>query len=253
MPTSVPGIALWLDAADASTIVGTASLVNEWKDKSGNGLNATKNTDVAPTYSSTGFNGLPGVLFNFSTTRLHTPSISPTPVLSSNGTDTTIFAVVNWVGGVNGILLGLDSTPANFMVFVPWTFPTGGATNMFVDLGYYARFGDSVVLSHPSSTPLIFSITRSGLNGSIYVNGNIHASSTTLPLTATFGTTIQTLGIGSASPADTRVFNSYIGEILIYNRALTTSEREKVEGYLAWKWRRQNTLGTTHPYSKFGP
>jgi hypothetical protein len=253
MPTSVPGIALWLDAADASTIVGTASLVNEWKDKSGNGLNATKNTDVAPTYSSTGFNnGLPGVLFNGSTTKLHTPSISPRPVLSSNGTDTTIFAVMNWVGGVNANLLGLDTTTNMFCLFLPWTRPTGGGRNMFVDLGNdtLGRFGQDNELYYTDSTPLIFSITRSGANGSIFINGNIHASSTTLG--GTIGTTTQTLGIG-CSVANGGVFNSYIAEILIYNRALTTAERQQVEGYLAWKWRRQSTLGTTHPYSKFGP
>jgi len=251
-PTSVPGIALWLDAADASTIVGTAPLVNEWKDKSGNGLNATKNTDVAPTYSSTGFNnGLPGVLFNGSTTRLHTPSISPTPVLSSNGTDTTIFAVVNWVGGVNGIALGLETTGNTFAFYVPWTYPSTVNGNIFADLGTNARIGYDTVFA-PASAPYVFSVTRSGVNGSIYVNGNIHVSSTTLPLAGTIGTTTQTLGIGGLAAA-TAVFNSYIAEILIYNRALTTAERQQVEGYLAWKWRRQNTLGTTHPYSKFAP
>jgi hypothetical protein len=250
MPTSLAGIALWLDAADASTIVGTASLVNEWKDKSGNGLNATKNTDVAPTYSSTGFNnGLPGVLFNGSTTRLHTPSISPTPVLSSNGTDTTIFAVVNWVGGVNAIALGLDTTGNTFAFYVPWTYPSTVNGNIFADLGSGARIGYDTVFA-PASAPYVFSVTRSGVNGSIYVNGYIHASSTTLA--GTIGTTIQTLGIGGTATA-TVVFNSYIAEILIYNRALTTAERQKVEGYLAWKWRRQNTLDTTHPYSKFAP
>ena len=239
-----------MDAADASTIVGTTT-VNEWKDKSGNGLNATKNNDVAPTYSSTGFNGLPGVLFNGSTTRLHTPSISPRPVLSSNGTDTTIFVVLNWIGGVNGIALGLDTTGNTFAFYVPWTYPSTTNGNIFADLGNdtLGRFGYFTVFA-PASAPYVFSVTRSGLNGSIYVNGNIHASSTTLG--GTIGTTSQTLGIGS-SVANDRVFNSYIGEILIYNRALTTSEREKVEGYLAWKWRRQSTLGTTHPYSKFAP
>jgi hypothetical protein len=152
---------------------------------------------------------------------------------------------------VNGILLGLDSTPVNFMIFIPWTYPSTVTGNIFADLGNGARIGYFTVFA-PASAPYVFSFTRSGANGSIYVNGNIHASSTTLPLAGTFGTTTQTLGIG-CSTADTRVFNSYIGEILIYNRALTTSEREKVEGYLAWKWRRQNTLGTTHPYSKFAP
>jgi len=246
MPTSLPGIALWLDAADASTIVGTAPLVNEWKDKSGNGLNATKNTDVAPTYSSTGFNnGLPGVLFNSSTTRLHTPSISPTPVLSSNGTDVTLFAVVNYVGGFNSLVVSLDTSPNSFTFFAPWTYIGG---NTFADLGN-ARIGYDTPF-YQASTPLIFSVTRSGANGSIFINGNTHVSSTTLA--GTFGTTTDTLCIGGGAWS-TAVFRSYMAEILIYNRALTTAERQQVEGYLAWKWRLQNSLNTTHPYSKFAP
>jgi hypothetical protein len=42
--------------------------------------------------------------------------------------------------------------------------------------------------------------------------------------------------------------NSYIGEILYYQRTLSTDERQTVEGYLAWKWGLQGLLPLTHPY-----
>ncbi len=37
-------------------------------------------------------------------------------------------------------------------------------------------------------------------------------------------------------------------EILIYNTNLSTSSREKIEGYLAWKWGIQISLPGSHPY-----
>jgi hypothetical protein len=47
------------------------------------------------------------------------------------------------------------------------------------------------------------------------------------------------------------IWPAYFGnvfEMLIYNRALTTTERQQVEGYLAWKWGLRTSLPTAHPY-----
>jgi hypothetical protein len=44
-------------------------------------------------------------------------------------------------------------------------------------------------------------------------------------------------------------FNGAIGEILVYNTALTLTQRQSVEGYLSWKWGMQSNLSSTHPYS----
>jgi hypothetical protein len=41
--------------------------------------------------------------------------------------------------------------------------------------------------------------------------------------------------------------------MIIYNRTLTTSERQTVEGYLAWKWGIQANLPATHPFKNFPP
>ncbi|MFM5960147.1 MAG: hypothetical protein ACKOQ2_23825, partial [Dolichospermum sp.] len=54
--------ALWLDAADASTIILNGSTVSQWRDKSGNGRNATQataaNQPVLATNSQNGQNGI---------------------------------------------------------------------------------------------------------------------------------------------------------------------------------------------------
>jgi hypothetical protein len=42
-------------------------------------------------------------------------------------------------------------------------------------------------------------------------------------------------------------------EILVYDRTPTTSERQKIEGYLAWKWGLTANLPSTHPYKTSRP
>jgi hypothetical protein len=60
--------ALWLDAADASTITESGGAVSQWNDKSGNGRNARQATaGNRPTYTSAVLNGKNVVSFNGST------------------------------------------------------------------------------------------------------------------------------------------------------------------------------------------
>ena len=66
-PPNIPGthIDLWLFAPDASTISVSGSNVTQWNDKSGNGYNFSQATSSKqPTYSASGFNGRPAVIFN---------------------------------------------------------------------------------------------------------------------------------------------------------------------------------------------
>jgi hypothetical protein len=44
-----------------------------------------------------------------------------------------------------------------------------------------------------------------------------------------------------------------IFEILFFARALTSTERQQVEGYLAWKWGLQASLPATHPFATKPP
>jgi hypothetical protein len=62
-PASIPNLALWLDAADASTItVDGSNNVSEWRDKSGNARHLTQGTALnRPSYVTGVLNGLPVV------------------------------------------------------------------------------------------------------------------------------------------------------------------------------------------------
>jgi len=44
-----------------------------------------------------------------------------------------------------------------------------------------------------------------------------------------------------------------LAEVLIYTTALTTAQRQQVEGYLAWKWKLVGNLPAGHPYELFPP
>jgi hypothetical protein len=43
-------------------------------------------------------------------------------------------------------------------------------------------------------------------------------------------------------------FTGVISEVIVYNKVLTSTERQFNEGYLAWKYNINNQLPNTHPY-----
>jgi hypothetical protein len=82
------------------------------------------------------------------------------------------------------------------------------------------------------------------LNGTLQSSGVIQAGTT--PVTAP-------LFINGQGGTSTNSFQSYIGEILVFNTGLSQSNRYLVEGYLAWKWGIQSLLPNTHPYYEATP
>ena len=42
--------------------------------------------------------------------------------------------------------------------------------------------------------------------------------------------------------------NGYIFETIVFNSAVSTTNRQKLEGYLAWKWGFNSSLPVNHPY-----
>jgi hypothetical protein len=44
-------------------------------------------------------------------------------------------------------------------------------------------------------------------------------------------------------------YYGYMAEILVFSNVLTVADRQRIEGYLAWKWGLQSQLPTLHPYA----
>ena len=241
-PTQIPGCALWLDAADSTTlfqnIAGTIPVVNGsqiqlWKDKSTNANNAS-NSQTVMTYNRIGLNGLPAISFP--------------------GTQTTGFSL-------SGALLPNGSSNASYFFVlnknnstVQVYFTHGGATQL---KQFYAGGGLTI---DRSGTPLISDATSivnlntivsctttslsTGVNG--WRNGNAFSSTG-----ATFLWNVNTTAawLGSGGTAGTNfIYAGVISEVIVYNSALSTRQRQQVEGYLAYKWGLRVSLPANHPY-----
>jgi hypothetical protein len=213
-PTDVGNCILWLDAADNSTITLSGSTVTNWKDKSGYG--GYTNTG-SPTYSATQLNGLPAIT---------TATATPTYITGSFGAGLastqyyTLFFVFNYTNysGNNSRLFGMAATGAND----------------FSGSGFNASLSG---VSGPGVSPISFLFQN--CSGTITPNSYASTTGPTIVSITISGNTIipNTFGIGTPSfgPAGSTIGADW-AEALIFNTSLTTSQIQKIQGYLAWKW-----------------
>lgn len=232
--------AFWVDANDISTITLSGSNVSQWNDKSGNGNNAVQATPAnQPTYSSTGFNSKPAVSFNGSNERL-------TVATGTFGSSISIFVVTNESAALSEyrrILNIGDSVDA-----IGYFGSING--NFATFFGDGSNWNDADTNS-PSTTIKSNNILEvvnptSGSNATPYVNGT--AQNTKV---GTMGTATG-LVIG-ASIVPNQFSVGPVAEIVIVNSGVSTTVRQQIEGYLAWKWGLEGNLPNDHPYKNEPP
>jgi hypothetical protein len=102
-------------------------------------------------------------------------------------------------------------------------------------------------ISQSSLSNIFYFNTDSTLQYNEYLNGTLNISTPTVYFND-LGTQL-TIGMDGANNTGDTGFIGNISEILIYNRTLTSTERQNLEGYLAWKWNLVTDLPPTHPYS----
>ena len=91
-------------------------------------------------------------------------------------------------------------------------------------------------------------------NGTPYPSNNNGDAQRLLLSLVNVGSAFSLIGgdiIAPVSPftANSRYLDGNISEILVYDSALSNTDRQNIEGYLSWKWNLQGTLPTTHPYA----
>jgi len=246
-PTSIGGLALWLDAADASTLTLSGSNITSWNDKSGNGNNAT--ATGTPTYNTAGLNTRPATAFNGSCYFQGNVSIT--------GQTLTCFAVGSFVnsGGGDQRFVSLAATGQadwNSASRVAAIFNQGSTTSIASYRNQPATFPRH---SHSYGTPFIACSVYDGTNGYIYVNGlpgNVQASYASA---GTFAISKYCIGEQVSVTGEIIRNGGFVSEVLTYTTALTTVQRQQVEGYLSKKWGVSlvMSLPFTHPFYSIGP
>ena len=64
---------------------------------------------------------------------------------------------------------------------------------------------------------------------------------------------IAIVEIGGHRQKLVQYWQGYVAEILVYNGTVSDSDRQTMQGYLAWKWGMQNNLPASHPYKSSPP
>ena len=222
-PKSIAGLSLWLDAADSSTITISTG-VSVWADKSGNGRNAAQATgSKQPAYTST-INGKNVVTFQGTD---DTMQIGANAAFNANSQ--TIIIVAKQASSANQSLW--YKADSNSAVGVIMRYRVGG------DFWLYQKndSGGETLRNFPNSNLVanVYSVVLQPANQDGFVNGAV----------ATLGTaTVATAYDNNSGPwlGSRRDVGEYlagdIAEVLHWNRALSASERSKVERYLGRKW-----------------
>lgn len=228
-------LALWLDADDASTITLNGSNVSQWSDKSGNSLHLVQSSAAAqPIYLPTGLGASAVVHFDTNTKSLLASTASDWNFLHESG-GSAIFLVNQFQplgttapryllttrGSTTGILhavrdLGTGAYPAGTL------FENGQTT-----LSFSSAPSASTPVDETHIIEWEHGLARTN-NFGIYVDGD--------QKTNVNYTTVPVGGFTADQPLRLGITPMYTGEVVILNALPSTDARQKVEGYLAWKW-----------------
>ena len=247
VPPDISGCQLWLDAADYSSLDVSGSTVTRWRDKSGFSNDASG--VGTPTYSNVStFN--PSIYMNGSSYYVGPVAITTTQataaaVYRSTTTATTL--------GRDMRILSL-ATPSNgdFDVSGRAAIMNFQRSTYSNHLTSYRNNGFTSFTSAMASNTNYMGMTiYNGSVGLSFLNGvtgtSVGAS------TGTFA--VSAYGLGNQAQGTSETFVGFMPEAMLYNTALTTVQRQTIEGYLAWKWRMINdiSLAGTHPYRRNPP
>lgn len=240
----------WFDADDLSTIT-IATGVSEWRDKSGNGRNATQTTGGnQPALSVGSFNGRNTLLFDgvddfmtYDGTFLVNSSYFISAVIARRSST-----------GPNGrnMFLGGNSTTSNQNLHIGWH------TNTSVRFAQYNNDLDGSVGGY-SGTPVLNCVSCSkiisaGGGSSIFYDGNQIASNSNTDGLSAYTTAYLCRYEGGGSFAN-QYYNMTLAELIFIatsdGNITSRASIQKCEGYLSWKWGVR--LAADHPYANRPP
>ncbi|MBU6140128.1 MAG: hypothetical protein KGP29_01030 [Proteobacteria bacterium] len=185
------------------------------------------NSGFRPTYKENSINGLPSIYFNGSNSRMYNSIKNLSTTFFTNNGDFTIFLVGN--------LLPQNQGTAVILQFVD----DGGGRMLGLEINNYTklRMDSNQVNTGTSNITLDRNMVISGtsLSGksTIFLNGAQYSAATAADIKNVIN---GRFAIGYYLGTSQLFTKAYIGELIVYGRALTTEERRSIESYLGRKW-----------------
>jgi hypothetical protein len=233
---------LWLNADSLSLNDGDP--VSSWLDSTANGHDASGSGGTRPTFATGALNSLPAVRLDGSK-QMTVANLGA--ALSSDNTYTVF-------------ILAKPTTVSNYPIV--FTHPTTGLWDWILewDTGsgfYWGQQNGNYRLYATATTDgsvNLLSIAKSASTaGKLYKNGSEITSFSTNGsglIAAPSMTGDMLLGQYTSGGFG---FSGDFYEFVICDTTLSDSDRQKVEGYLAWKWGLVSSLPSDHPYKNGAP
>ncbi len=227
---------MWLDAADGSTLTLSGSAVSSWVDRSGNGRHFTQ-ADPArqPEAVSAAINGRTAVAFSQDHVRAATFDLG-------NQVGFFFVSTVTGTGALNRIDGLFDSAPGTVNVIRAF----GGTWEWWSQSPGVSVAGDTGVTN---LSAFVHSLAPS--RSIAYFKNGAHQRTASNPSTTSAAWAGPT--IGSINSGNAGWFTGRIGEVVIVQAAVSDTDRQKLEGYLAHKWGLTANLPAGHPYKANPP
>lgn len=224
--------AAWYDADDAATITESGGSVSQWDDKSGNGNNATQGAGAnQPTTGTDTINGVNAIDFDAFAEYMNMS-------VSVAGSTMSMFMVATKSADLSRYVISMTgSQPAFLSNWSSKDFEYYGATPRI-----------TLATTTTTSASILEAVSTSGGTTDTYLDGS--STGSVGGQTSFVGKSFESLG---ATPGGGSYFNGQIGEVVLMDTLATTDERQKIEGYLAWKWGLEDGLPIGHPYKSAAP
>jgi len=242
-PKSITGCRAWFDANDQNSITLSGTSVVTVLDKSGNGNTLSGGNGWS--YNVTKFNGIYPSFYRATTGSM----LGQNNTFSLTSSNITLFVVgmLESSGSTTSQVYFIDGGGVNTGRFYNWVDYSSGLDNVNIYHGdtqttvFYPianrRIFNPFILSQSTGTsPQTGSINGIEFNAS---SGNIGSMTVT-------GLTIGGPWNSTLAGAQPYTWPGHICEVILYNTALTTAQREQVEGYLAQKWGLVSQMPESH-------
>lgn len=247
-PSDIYGLIVWLDANDATTITKDGSgYVSSWTNKSSYGGTFINSGAAKPLYSASAFNGKPTMVLT-GTNGFKKSTFTTTPSLESSNWTIFFAGQQNAVNNANYLV---DMQTGVAQLFESMSSPDfayylsqilAGNASLTINLNktgsnfWYKQSATLTALANSISSNTYASwvfIDGASNEAELFDKGALVTSANPYsPVTLTYCIKIGQ-NCASGSTGD---FSGNVSEIIIYNRALTDSDRAIVEQYMKDKW-----------------
>lgn len=220
--------AAWFDATVG--VNDSSGNVDQWDDQSGNNNDLTQTSSARPKTGTHTLNGLNVIDFDGSNDSMfHSTALTTQPasfaavfVRDASGADHTVF---DGISGSGRNMLRLRSTDVLAVFAGSFVGTDSITTGAMLASGLFNGSSSEIRLDGGTAV--------TGDSGSEDLDGGLR--------------------VGANNSGGPQLLDGKIAEIVITDTDLSTSDRQKLEGYLAHKWGQTGNLPGGHPYKSVGP